>query len=280
MQRNYRLRKSVFRLLSYLVMALIVLFMVGPVLWIIITSLQPMENLMSAPPRVSWQALTGAYYQELFANTSFTKSLGNTALITVFATALVLIVSSLGAYAVARFRFPHKELFLFSILGLQLGPAIAFLIPLFILIRWLGLIDTHAGVILVLVAFVVPLGIWLLRGFFEDIPRELEPAARMDGCSRFGAYYRIVLPLARGGIMATGIFVFISIWGEFLIPLVLTFSRATTLTIFASAFGGLHNVNYGSAAATAVISGVPTIILAILFRRYLVRGLMEGSVKR
>ena len=280
MKRNYRLRKSVFRFLNYLLVALIVLFMVGPVLWIIITSLQPMSNLMSVPPKVSWQSMTGVYYRELFANASFTKSLENTALITVISTAAVLIISCLGAYAVARFHFPHKEVFLFSILGLQLGPAVAYLIPLFIMVRQLGLIDTHIGVILVFVAFVVPLGIWLLRGFFEDIPRELEPAARMDGCSRFGAFYRIILPLARGGIMATAIFVFISIWGDFLIPLVLTFSRATTLTIFASAFGGLHNVNYGGAAATAVISGMPTIILAIVFRRYLVRGLMEGSVKK
>ena len=119
-----------------------------------------------------------------------------------------------------------------------------------------------------------------IRGFFEDIPRELEPAARMDGCTRFGAFFRIVLPLARGGIMATAIYVFIACWGEFFIPLVVTFSKATTLTVFASAFGGLHEVNYGAAAATAVMSGVPSIFLALFFRRYLIRGLLEGSVKK
>jgi multiple sugar transport system permease protein len=256
------------------------LFMIGPVIWIIITSFQPMSNLMSAPLKVSFSDLTLTYYKELFGDPNFVKSLKNTILITSISTLVVLGISSLGAYAVARFYFPKKELFLFSILGLQLGPAVAFLIPLFIMIRTLRLIDTYLGVILIFVAFVVPIGIWLLRGFFEDIPRELEPAARMDGCSHFGAYFRIILPLAKGGLIATGTFIFISIWGEFLIPLVLTFSKATTLTVFASAFSGLHEVNYGGAAATAVISGIPTIILAIIFRRYLVRGLLEGSVKK
>jgi len=275
-----RRRRALGQAFTYLALVLIMIFVVGPIIWIAITSLQPMSNLMSVPLKVSFSNVTFEYYRSLFADRNFVKSVINTVVTTVVSTVLVLAVSSLGAYAVARFRFANKELLLFSILGIQLGPAVAYLIPLFIMVRWLGLIDTWIGLILVFLAFVVPIGIWLLRGFFEDIPRELEPAARMDGCSRFGAFSRIILPLARGGIMATAIFVFISIWGDFLIPLIVTFSHSITLTVFASAFSGTYDVNYGGAAATAVISGLPTILLAIIFRRHLIRGLTEGSVKR
>jgi multiple sugar transport system permease protein len=277
---SYRLRKRLFKAMLYVAAALLMGFVVGPIIWIVITSFQPSENLMSVPPKVTLTKPTLLYYQQLFRSPAFVKSLLNTIIITTFATLLTIGVSCLGAYAVARFRFPRKELFLFSIMGIQLGPAVAYLIPLFLMVRTFGLTDTHIGVILVFLAFVVPLGIWMLRGFFEDIPRELEPAARMDGCTRFGAFFRIILPLARGGIMATAIYIFIASWGEFFIPLVVTFSKATTLTVFASAFGGVHEVNYGGAAATAVVSGVPSIIMALFFRRYLIRGLLEGSVKK
>ena len=277
---KYRIRKHLFKAVLYIAAFLLMCYMVGPLIWIVITSFQPSENLQSVPPRVTFTQPTFIYYEQLFKNPEFVKSLRNTVIITTFATLFTIAISCLGAYAVARFRFPKKEVFLFSILGIQLGPAVAYLIPLFLMVRALNLTDTHIGVILVLLSFVVPLGIWMLRGFFEDIPRELEPAARMDGCSRFGAFFRIILPLARGGIMATAIYIFISSWGEFFIPLVVTFAKATTLTVFASAFGGQYEVNYGAAAATAVLSGVPSIILALFFRRYLVRGILEGSVKK
>jgi len=276
----HKLRKRLFKIFLYAAAAVLMLYILGPIVWIVITSFQPSENLQSAPPRVTLTQPTLKYYEQLFESGDFIKSLKNTIIITTFSTFFTISISCLGAYAVARFRFPRKEIFLFSILGIQLGPAVAYLIPLFLLVRAFGLTDTHSGVILVLMAFIVPLGIWMLRGFFEDIPRELEPAARMDGCTRFGAFFRIVLPLARGGIMATAIYIFIASWGEFFIPLVITFSKATTLTVFASSFGGLHEVNYGAAAATAVLSGVPSIVLAVFFRRYLVRGLLEGSVKK
>jgi multiple sugar transport system permease protein len=278
--KNYRLRKTVARGVCYALLWGIMLFMLGPIIWVIITSLQPMSNLMSVPPRMSLSDMSLMYYRELFEDATFSRSLRNTISITCISTFLVLAISALGAYVVARFRFPAKNLLLFSILGMQLGPAVAFLIPLFIMITKFGLIDTQMGVVLTFAAFVVPVGIWLLRGFFEKIPRELEPAARMDGCSRLGAFLRIILPLVKGGLTATAIYVFIGIWGDLLVPLVLTFSKATTLTVFASAFGGVHNVNYGGAAAVAVLSGLPTMVLALVFRRYLVRGLFEGSVKK
>jgi multiple sugar transport system permease protein len=279
MRRNYRLRKVLGDVACYLALGLIMIFMLGPLIWILLTSVQPMENLMSVPPRVSVANATLKYYNDLFADSGFVNALRNTIVITIMTTAFSILVAVPGAYAVARFPLRRKNMFMFAILGLQLGPAIVFLIPLFVMVRNMGLIDTRTGVVLVLSAFVIPMAVWLLRGFFENIPKGLELAARMDGCSRLGAFIRIIIPLARGGIIAIVVSLFISIWGEFLVPLILTFSRASTLTIYASAFGGLHNVNYGGAAAVAVLCGLPSSILAVALRRHLVSGLLQGSIK-
>ena len=265
--------------LTYAALALVVLFYLGPIAWIAISSVQPQGRLTSVPPSVSFAAIQFDNYRDLLASTSFRHSLQRTILVTLGATAGVLLLAIPTAYAAARLQFRGKMTFLMSILIVQLGPAVAFLIPLFILMRGLGLIDTYAGLILVFVAFVTPIGVWLLRGFFEGLPPQLERAARMDGCSRFGAFWRIMVPLAGAGIGAVALVAFIVIWGDLLIPLTLTFSRSL-LTVFASGFSGEHIINYGGAAATAVISAVPTVLLVIIFRRFLIRGLTEGSVKQ
>ena len=274
-----RLSRLVGPVLTYAALALVVLFYLGPIAWIAISSVQPQGRLTSVPPSVSISAIRFDHYRDLLASASFRNSLQRTILVTLGATAGVLLLAIPTAYAAARLQFRGKMTFLMSILIVQLGPAVAFLIPLFILMRGLGLIDTYAGLILVFVAFVTPIGVWLLRGFFESLPPQLERAARMDGCSRFGAFWRIMVPLAGAGIGAVALVAFIAIWGDLLIPLTLTFSRSL-LTVFASGFAGEHIINYGGAAATAVISAVPTVLLVIIFRRFLIRGLTEGSVKQ
>ena len=265
--------------LTYLALALVVLFYVGPIAWIAISSVQPQGRLTSVPPSVSLAAIQFDHYRDLLASAAFRDALQRTILVTLSSTAVVLLLAIPTAYATARLHFRGKMAFLMSILIVQLGPAVAFLIPLFILMRGLALIDTYAGLVLVFAGFVTPVGVWLLRGFFENLPPQLERAARMDGCSRFGAFWRIMVPLAGAGIGAVALVAFIAIWGDLLIPLTLTFSRSL-LTVYASGFAGEHIINYGGAAATAVISAVPTVLLVIVFRRFLIRGLTEGSVKQ
>ncbi len=141
------------------------------------------------------------------------------------------------------------------------------------------LIDTKFGLTLVFTVFTAPVAMWLMLGFFESVPKELEDAAFIDGCNRMGILCRIVLPLVRPGLVASGIVIFITIWGDLLIPLVLTVSEATTLTVFASSFSGIHEINYSGAAATAVTSALPIVLLTILFRKHLIEGLTEGAVK-
>ena len=265
--------------LTYAALAVVVLFYLGPILWIAVSSVQPQGRLTSVPPSPSFAAIQFDNYHDLLGSAAFRGALQRTILVTLGATAGVLLLAIPTAYAAARLQFRGKLTFLVSILIVQLGPAVAFLIPLFILMRGLRLIDTYVGLILVFVAFVTPIGVWLLRGFFENLPPQLERAARMDGCSRFGAFWRIMVPLAGAGIGAVALVAFIAIWGDLLIPLTLTFSRQL-LTVYASAFSGEHIINYGGAAATAVISALPTVLLVIVFRRFLIRGLTEGAVKQ
>lgn len=265
--------------LTYLAILVVVGFYLGPLIWILLSSIQPQGLLTSVPPRVSLALAHLDNYRDLMNSAAFRGALRRTVVVTLVATLAVLVLAIPTAYAAARLQFRGKLAILVSILIVQLGPAVAFLIPLFILIRNLGLIDTYLGLILVFVAFVTPIGVWLLRGFFENLPPQLERAARMDGTSRFGAFWRIIVPLAGGGIGAVALVAFIGIWGDLLIPLTLTFSRSL-LTVFASSFAGEHIVNYGGAAATAVISAVPTVMLVLVFRRFLIRGITEGSVKQ
>lgn len=276
---NPKLKKRLELVVSYLVIIVMMIFFLGPFVWTVITSLQPEDILASKPPRVDFQRFSFQHYWTLFSSPSFISALRTTAVVSLVSTVLVMIIASFGAYAVTRFKFPGKSIFLFGSLSMQLGPAIAFLIPLFLIMQTIHLIDTKFGLTLVFTVFTAPVAMWLMLGFFESVPKELEDAAFIDGCNRMGILCRIVLPLVRPGLVASGIVIFITIWGDLLIPLVLTVSEATTLTVFASSFSGIHEINYSGAAATAVTSALPIVLLTILFRKHLIEGLTEGAVK-
>ncbi len=276
---NPKIKKRSRLVASYLVITVMMVFFLGPFVWILITSLQPEDVLASKPPRIDFQRFSLQHYWTLFSSSDFINALKTTAITTLVSTVLVMVLASFGAYAVARFKFPGKSVFLFGSLSMQLGPAIAFLIPLFIIMQTIHLIDTKFGLTLVFTVFTAPVAMWLMLGFFESVPKELDDAALIDGCSRMGILYHITLPLIRPGLIASGIVVFISIWGDLLIPLTLTVSEATTLTVFASSFAGIYEINYSGAAATAVTSALPIVLLTVLFRKNLIEGLIEGAVK-
>ncbi|HHY46952.1 MAG TPA: carbohydrate ABC transporter permease [Firmicutes bacterium] len=277
---NYRLRRRLGRVALYICVILMGFFTVAPMVWIVITSLQPYGNLASAPPRVVPKDFNLSLYRELFRDSGFLQSLKNTAIITTVSTVVTVIFGTLAAYAAASYSYRGKNIVLFAVLSLQIAPAIVLLIPIFMLLRRFSLIDTYPGLILIFTLFMTPLAIWMLRGFFQEIPREIEEAARIDGCTRLEAFRYVMVPLASSGLLATFIFCFISAWNELMIPLVLSLTKTTSLTMYASAFGGLYEVNYGGAAAVSVLSSLPTVVLALVFRRYLVRGLLEGAVKK
>lgn len=266
--------------LAYSALAAVAAFFLLPVLWMAITSVQPYALLIAVPPKVSLRAITFQNYADLFGDPKFDRAVVTTIVVTILSTAAALLVAIPAGYATGRLRFRGRALYLFAVLTVQIGPAVAFLIPLFLLMQRLGLIDTHLGLVLVFVLFIAPVGVWLLRGFFAVPPPALERAARMDGASRWRAFLQILLPLSFGGIGAVALLTFISVWGDLLIPLVLSFSKAVTLTVVASGFAGEQNVNYGGASAVALLSALPAVVLALAFRRYLIKGITEGAVKQ
>jgi ABC-type glycerol-3-phosphate transport system permease component len=258
---------------------LVVAFILLPFAWILITSLQKIDYLQSVPPRVSLRDLDTSAYAQLFRDQNFRRALGNSIVAVGASSLLAMAIATLGGFAVGTYSLRGKSLLLFFLLIVQLVPALALLIPFFMVLTSLGLVDTFAGLILVFLVFQVPVGIWMLRGFFAAIPAELYDAAEIDGCTRWGTLLRVSVPLARPGIVAVGIYTFIGGWNDLLIPLIASLHKRTLLTVYTTSFGNQYGNNYGGAAAVAVLSALPTIVMAIVFRRQLIQGLTAGAVK-
>ncbi len=258
---------------------LLVSFILLPFVWIVITSVQDTDHLQSVPPTVSLRQLDFTSYKRLMADPMFRTSLTNSLVAVTSATLLAMVIASLGGYAVGCFQLRGKSGVLFFMLIVQLVPALALLIPFFMILRSMHLIDTYAGLIMVFLVFQVPVGIWMLRGFFASIPHELFDAASIDGCTRLGMLLRIAVPLARPGIVAVGIYTFIGGWNDLLIPIIVSIHRRTMLTVYATSFGGVYKTDFGGAAAVAVLSALPTVLMAIAFRKQLIQGLTAGAVK-
>jgi len=263
----------------YAIVGLLLVWLLSPFIWTLITSIQPYECLVSVPPKLTLNTFNLEYYRTLFSDKQFVSSLKNSTVVILMATFISMWLTSLGGYAIGTFRVRGLSAIMFALLSIQLAPALALLIPLFVLFKTLNLIDTYTGLVIVFLVFQVPVGIWILKGFFESIPYELYDAARIDGCSRLGAFFKVALPLARPGILAVGIYTFITGWNDLLIPLTMSVYKTTMLTVYASSFGGLYQIDYGGATAVAVLSAIPTILLALIFKKNLVQGLTAGAIK-
>jgi ABC-type glycerol-3-phosphate transport system permease component len=277
--RAARLARHLGRAGIYAGAVLVVAFILLPFGWILVTSLQKIDYLQSVPPRVSLRELDTSAYVQLFRDQNFRRALGNSIVAVGASSLLAMAIATLGGFAVGTYSLRGKSLLLFFLLIVQLVPALALLIPFFMVLTSLGLVDTFAGLILVFLVFQVPVGIWMLRGFFAAIPAELYDAAEIDGCTRWGTLLRISVPLARPGIVAVGIYTFIGGWNDLLIPLIASIHKRTLLTVYTTSFGNQYGNNYGGAAAVAVLSALPTIVMAIVFRRQLIQGLTAGAVK-
>lgn len=215
----------------------------------------------------------------IFARRNFLMYLKNS-LITVSATTILSLILALpAAYAFARFHFRGKENAAFTILSLRMLPAMCVVIPFFLLGRFAGLLDTNLILIVVYLSFNIPFAIWMLRGFIEEIPVELEEAAWLDGCSMGRALRRVVVPLIAPGLAATAIFIVIQSWNEFTLALFLTSFRARTLPTMATMFLSVTGIVWGEMASVGVLTTLPVLLFALLIQRYMIRGLTFGAVK-
>jgi len=268
--------------LRLLVLVAGALVMVTPFLYLLSISFTEQSYVLTMPPQLIPDPPTLANYTKALTVQDVPRYFANSLYVACVSTLLALVLSSMMAYAFARFRFPGREL-LFRVLlvGLMI-PAVMLLIPQFILTKYLGLLDSHLGLIVFYVAGSLAINTFLLRGFFESIPAELDEAMQMDGGNAWTRYWRLAIPLARPGLATATIFTFFSAWDEFAWALtILNSPELRTLPIAIRLFAGSGNnaVQWGLVFAASAIAVVPVIIVFLVFQRHFVQGLTAGAVK-
>lgn len=254
-----------------------VTFSAGPFLLQVLVSVTPEDEITRAglPTSLSIESYVGA-----FSGRPFARVIANSVIVAGATTAACLAVGAAAAFALAKLDLRGKKVLLFGTLAASMFPPIATLSPLYLLIRAMGLYDRLGGLVLPYTSFALPLTIWVLYGFFRGIPDEIYRAARVDGCSPFMAFRKVLLPLAAPGLGATAILVFISAWNELIYALTFTSSpEQRTVPVAISLFAGEHKDPWGEIAAASVITTLPLIVVTLLFQRKIIAGLTSGAVK-
>lgn len=276
-----RKRKHIFSVFVYLFLCLYTVFTLLPIYWVFVTSVKPSTEVESFPPTLLPHTFSLEHYEFVFMKTRVVRGILNSLLVTLAVTVISLISASMAGYALARFRFPGKNALSATILGLYLIPPVVNVIPLFLLLRTLHLLNTLWALILAYQALVLPLLTFLLRNYFEGIPRELEESALVDGCTRLGALWRVTLPLSVPGLATAAIFAFIFSWNEFIFALLLLFSdELKTFQLTLMEFVKLYRIDWGALTAAMVIGMAPVLFFLVVAQRYLIAGLLGGAIKR
>ena len=272
-------RVSVGRILRSLGIGLVLLIFIFPILAIILISFQGKADALSWPPKLLFWP-TWENYVNIFSLYPFGDYLRNSLLVTTAATALSLVLGLPAAYALTRLQIRQKENIALWFLSLRVLPPIGVVIPFFILLRNARLLDNPIGLVLVYLTFNVPFVIWVSRGFFREVDAEIQDAALVDGCSIFGVFLRVALPVARGGIAATAILTALYTWNEFIFALVLTSTEhAMTMPVAVTLFIRETGIGWGNIGAAAAFMFLPMFILTLSVQRYIVSGLSLGAVK-
>jgi multiple sugar transport system permease protein len=265
---------------SYGILGVLLLTVLFPFYWMTITSLKSEDQMRSLVSMFWPSPVVFENYDQLLRKTDFTSWFANSAIVAVSSTLLATAVGTIGAYALARLRFRGRAFMSSATLITYLVPPSILFIPLYAQIRTLGLADSLAGLIAAYPSFTVPFVTWLLMGYFESIPVELEESAMIDGATRFGAFRRIILPLAAPGVLAAALYAFTQAWNEFLYALVfITDVKQRTLPVGLSSFITGDVYGWGYLMAGAVLTTVPVIVVYIYLQKYRVEGLTAGSVK-
>jgi multiple sugar transport system permease protein len=243
----------------------------------VLTSLKPGREVFAIPP-VWFFAPTLEHYSSILSRPDLLTIVYNTVIVSSLTSIVTLLFGTMAAYSMSRFRTGGAPL-LYGTLVIRILPPIVLGLPFFVLFSQLRLTDTLTGLIIAYVSFLLPTTTWLMLAFFNDIPAELEDAALVDGCSRFGAMIRVALPLARPGLVVTGIFTFMGAWNHFFYGLILASTNARTLPVEASNFVGEYAVQWGEVSAIGSLIIIPPILVVFLMQKHLVRGLTLGALK-
>jgi multiple sugar transport system permease protein len=266
-------------ILIYAMLIVLALAFLFPVIWVLGLSLKTRAQVFATPPLYLWQ-LTFENYADVLTRSDFVRAFINTLIVSTSAVLLSLCIGAPAAYAFARFPFKGRSILFFALLVMRMLPPIAVLVPMYLLFNKVGLATTRLSVVLAYTTFSLPLVVWMMRGFFEDLPVEMEESAWIDGASRFAAFRYVILPMARPGLVAASILCLQLAWNDFLFSAVLTNNATQTLPVMMAAFNaGDSGMDWGGLTASGMLVILPVIIFSFVAQRHLVAGLSSGAVK-
>jgi multiple sugar transport system permease protein len=273
-----RATKTLSRSFSYLILVIASLCILLPIFWLFTGAIKESNDLWSMPPKLVFIP-TLKHFVLAIVERHFGRHLLNSLIVAAGSTVISIFLGSLAAYALSRIRIKGAKHISFWIISLRMMPPIVIILPLYVFFSRIRLIDTHIGLILAHITLNVPFAVWMLMGFLQEVPNELEDAALVDGCSRFGVLFRILLPVILPGLTATAVFCVIWSWNDFIFAFSLTSTQAATLPVPISGFLGDYIWEWSAFYAGGMIAAVPIILMALLTQKYLVRGLTFGAVR-
>jgi len=251
-----------------------------PVVWMVSAAVRPIRELLTYPPRLIPETVTAAYFVRILGQPKYQRFFLNSAVLSLVSLGVTLLLGALAGYGFSRFRMRGGKAMLIGILALLMLPRVTVIVPYFRMAHAWGLYDRLAGLIVVNVTFLLPMATWLLKGYLDSVPVELEEAAMVDGCTRLRALRAIILPLAVPGLVGVGTFAFIGAWNEYLLAVVLTDTpTAQTLTVGLAAFFGEYVRDWNSIMALSTLTSVPLMLIFVFFQRWVVQGMTSGAVK-
>ncbi|MGE5582878.1 MAG: carbohydrate ABC transporter permease [Bacillota bacterium] len=272
--------------IQYLSALIITIFTLAPFIWLIISSIANESELTSVPLHFIPEEISCQRYLEIFTNPhndmayTFKIAMGNSLSVVFGVSLIALIVGSLASYAFARLRFRFKNELLYLILFTYMLPPVVIVIPLYLYLNIMHLLDTKVALVLLYLSMAIPFVIWVMQSYFGSVSKSFEDSAAIDGCNRLQTLWHIFLPIARPGIIATGILAFLVAWDEFFYAVIFTSTlQAKTISVAIAEFSGKYSVNYGMIATGGVIASLPALIIAFIFQKYIVQGMTAGGVK-
>ena len=264
--------------LVFSLFGIVILVWAFPVIWVILTSLKRRDEIFTLPPTIFFRPTT-IHYAEALLDQDILSGIINSLLVACGTTLLTLLVAVPAGYGFSRVRFPFRDRLSFFALLAQMAPPIGLIIPCFLILSRLGMLDTYSGLIVVHMTLTVPFSIWLMITYFQDLPLSLEEAAMVDGVAPFNTFLKVVLPNVWGGVGVTSIFAFLESWNEFLYAVVLTGSETKTAPVAIFGFLAAEESRWGPFTATGVMIMAPVIIVALVAQRQIVKGMTMGATK-
>jgi len=275
---NYKEKQKIKNGLIYCFLIFFVTFTMVPYLWLIITSFKSRVDAFAMPPKVFFSP-TFNNYREAFLSKHFLDYLRNSIIVTGFTTFFALVIGLPSAYAFSRFPVRGDKALYYYLLGTRFTPIVVLCLPLYLIMSKIGLTNSYVGIVIAHVTFNLPFVVWMMKGFFDVIPREIDEAARVDGCSWFYIFSRITIPVAKSGLAATAVFCAVNSWNEFLMALILTGRNTATMPVAIPRLMTPQGTIWGQIAAVGTVVTIPVLLFSIIVQKNMVKGMSMGAIK-